>query len=80
MGTDEISQGKVSIYPNPVKDVVKVESTEKIEKVALFSLDGKKLVEQNHNVLNISNLPKGIYLLKADFTSGKSSTKKVVKE
>lgn len=80
MGTDEISQGKFSIYPNPVKDVVKVESTEKIEKVALFSLDGKKLVEQNHNVLNISNLPKGIYLLKADFTSGKSSTKKVVKE
>ncbi|MBN2682829.1 MAG: T9SS type A sorting domain-containing protein [Bacteroidales bacterium] len=69
----------VKFYPNPAKDVLYISSKEKIDKILVFSIDGKEILSANprselHN-LNISELKAGLYLLqiqsKNSFFSGK---------
>ena len=67
-------QGKVSIFPNPVKDVVQIQvdarASSKI-RVEIFELSGKLIyvanttVQRGHNVITIDQLkeqPRGVYL------------------
>lgn len=80
LGTDESSMSKVSVYPNPTKDFVNIDSSSKVTKVTIFSVDGKQLAEDSSTKINISKLPAGVYLMKIDFADGKSSTQKIVKQ
>ncbi|WP_027377430.1 M1 family aminopeptidase [Kaistella palustris] len=57
----------VQIYPNPVKNELSVSGITKDEPYEIYGLDGKRLksgVYQSQNSLNVSTLPKGVYLLK----------------
>ena len=70
---------RISIYPNPVKDLVKVLGKQKVLIMELFSLNGKRLqVVRNSTVLNTDNLEKGVYFLRVK-TESKTSTFKLVK-
>lgn len=80
LGTDESSMSKVSVYPNPTKDFVNIDSSSKVTKVTIFSVDGKQLAEDSSTKINISKLPAGVYLMKIDFADGKSSTQKIMKQ
>lgn len=68
-------------FPNPVKDVLRINTLEAISKVEVFDLLGKSVLTQ-YNVMDqvdVSGLKKSIYLVK--LTSNKGvSTKKFVKE
>jgi len=59
----------VSIYPNPVKDFLTIDSQEKITKVEIYSITGKKVQEKksNFNSIHISGLSHGIYIIKICF-------------
>lgn len=64
------------IFPNPGQDLITITSKEKIEKVQIFSIDGKIIKELRLNksksiVISIGNLPKGIYLIKLNDRSFK---------
>ncbi len=80
LGTDEVSLAKVSVYPNPTRDFVNINTTSEVTKVAVFGTDGKQLLEDSTSKINISKLPTGIYILKIDFADGKSSSQKIVKQ
>lgn len=56
------------VYPNPAADRVHIESSVALESVSLTCLDGRMLVQQAHPAaeLDISALPQGIYLLRAE--------------
>lgn len=61
-------------YPNPVKSHVNIESSQKIEKVSLFDLNGSKLMdlfsrESGDLKLDFSEYPAGIYFLKVNDSS-----------
>ncbi|PZU88192.1 MAG: hypothetical protein DI529_05995 [Chryseobacterium sp.] len=65
----DISKNSVSIYPNPVSESLTVSMNfKKAETAEIYSLDGRKVSESsitsNNNVINVSNLSKGVYLLK----------------
>lgn len=71
---------KVSIYPNPVKDIINVELKENtIAKVEIVTLEGKKVADSNDNSINISGLSRGVYLVKVLSTSGETGIKKIIK-
>jgi hypothetical protein len=58
---------KVTVYPNPVKDVIYVSVADsKPDKLELFSITGKKMKELVHNVerIYVDDLSSGLYLLK----------------
>ena len=72
----------LSIYPNPATKVLNINSTLTNYEVSIFDISGQ-LVLQNKNSpsLDVSNLPKGMYILKLqDMNSMTSLTKKFVRE
>lgn len=69
----------INIYPNPVKDILYIESPAEIKNVELYTINGKLLnTSANTDNLDFSSLSKGVYLVKLVTDSG-SEVKKVVK-
>lgn len=76
---------EISIYPNPSTDNIKVNLPKSMEyaSVVVFNVLGKKVITQQinatDNIIKVSHLNSGVYLLK--FTNGNvSKTLKIVKE
>lgn len=66
-GTDKVQINKSSlvVYPNPVKDVLYLETSDKIDGIGIFSSQGQCLLQTKETVqINVSALPQGMYLLK----------------
>jgi hypothetical protein len=83
LGTSEVSKTKaenISIYPNPAKGEINIRTDKKIKSSTVFDVSGKSLLNNTSERLDMSSLPKGIYLLKVDFSDGTSKTEKVIKE
>lgn len=82
LATSEINNNKstFSIYPNPVKDVLSIQSKEKIVKAEIYDAAGRvlKAVSVIDNSINVSELPKGNYLIKLS-TKDKTMTQKFIK-
>ena len=72
------------IYPNPVKDLIRINSSEHITKLELFDIFGKKLqsIEQLSGIASIpsGNLTKGIYLVRATSETNRSYFQKILKQ
>lgn len=77
--SNEISYTNLQVYPNPSKGVF--EFSEKVKDITLFDFSGKivKTQKKESDKLDISNLPKGTYLVKGKTQSGKFFKKKIVK-
>ena len=72
----------VAIYPNPVYEILHIESDRlKIRSLALYTPSGIKIKSQykNNHELILSDLSKGIYILRIKTDKGEI-TKKVLKE
>lgn len=79
--SDLSKKSQIGIYPNPVKDVLNFSGQDKINKVVITSIDGKKVSEMNLNgerKLNVHNLAKGTYLINI-FTENGVQTIKFIK-
>ncbi len=64
MGVDQFEkEAQVKIWPNPTVDVLQITSTAEIQKVQVFDLQGRKVLEGNQKELNVENLSSGNYLL-----------------
>ena len=68
LSIDEINISKFNIYPNPIDDVLHIQSSSnlKINQITIFNYLGKKVKDFNTNKkeINLNDLKKGIYLLK----------------
>ncbi len=71
----------ISFYPNPVKDILIIESEEALE-VKLLSLMGQELLHKEikitKNILDVSALNNGIYLLSFYSKKEKLRTEKII--
>ena len=79
---EEAEEDAFQPYPNPTSEILYIESTEKIETLTIYSLDGKnKLSIQNptSNEINISHLEVGIYLIECKLDNRKALRKKIIK-
>ena len=74
---------KVLIYPNPTVDEIKVENASIVQRYEIISLSGKVVSKavNSGDVLevNVSNLSKGVYILKVYSTEGTKQVKFVKK-
>jgi hypothetical protein len=73
---------RLTSYPNPVKDVLNIQSESLIESVSILNLNGSVLakypVNAGHYTLSTSDWVKGIYLVKIVTENG-VQTKRIVK-
>ena len=78
----DVNDFQFNIYPNPAKDIIGFQSELPLERVEIFSLTGSKVLSQTNNMkqVEVGNLAKGIYMLKASAADGKVATQKLIKE
>src|SRR5690554_5891271 len=81
LNISDFTQNKINIYPNPVSDILYFETAGvTIEKVMIFDLSGRKVLEQNQvNIISVSDLQKGNYILKIFSDKGVQTEKIIVK-
>ena len=69
--------------PNPTKDFLRLKAQKNVAKVMVYDISGNEVLRQmgksKEMVLNVSNLPKGIYLAQVESSVGTYQTIKVVK-
>jgi hypothetical protein len=61
------NESSFQIYPNPVSEILTIDSKVPIEKIELYSLEGKAIkinTDISNTHINVSNLANGVYLLK----------------
>lgn len=71
----ESFENKFKVYPNPTKDVINIDG-EKFDELEVHNLLGKKIISKTTETkeINLSNLPKGVYLLSVIQNNEKYST------
>ena len=85
LATDSFALGsKIKVYPNPTSGMINIDMKDlSFAKTTLYDLNGKVLKSQSSDStsskINISDLAKGIYLLKIDTNNG-SITKQIIKD
>ena len=75
--TNKPPKDDIQITPNPTQGVVRVKG--RFEKLALYTITGKKLYEGKDRVLHLESFSKGLYLLRVQ--TGKTFvTTKIIKQ
>jgi len=63
LSVDVFSNSNIRVYPNPFKDLIYIESNEKVT-IELYSVEGKKIGQFLGNRLDGKELSNGIYFIK----------------
>lgn len=81
LSTDEFNLSEFKVYPNPVKDVLNIQTNNiDITSVTIYDILGKQILSSNNtNSVDVSNLKNGMYLVKIT-ANNTSITKKIIKE
>ena len=81
LSIDKNNLENFKVYPNPTSNKLNLNSNKTIKKVSLFNIVGEKILSFNSNQkqINISNLSKGIYILRIQFEDHKSAVRKIIK-
>jgi hypothetical protein len=70
---ETIETDKFTVYPNPAKDEIFIQSEKPIEKVEIIDLSGRVMINSkwsNGQSINVSSLPAGVYLVKIQTSAG----------
>ena len=81
LSSSDFSQNniEVALYPNPVNDVLNIDTKDEISSVEVFALQGQKVLSSKENKINVSQLPAGIYLVRIEDVNNNIATKKIIK-
>ena len=83
LAVSDVSKTSIKAYPNPVVDVLNIESASKVKSVSIFDASGKNAANFELNAaksqVNLSRLAPGVYLVKVVTENG-SNTVKVIKK
>jgi hypothetical protein len=81
-GTDDFSASNFSVYPNPVQDILNIQSTSSVEAIEVYDVLGKLVLSSTPDAIspsiNMSALNSGAYLVKVSI-NGASKTVKIIK-
>jgi hypothetical protein len=80
-GMPETSAAAVAVYPNPVRDVLFIQSAAAVEQLSIHDLSGKMLrqIAAPSREVSVSDLANGVYLVKIKTPTG-DVIRKIVKE
>ena len=79
LSTSDVVKSKISVYPTVAKDVVNIKTEDKIQKVDLIDLTGKLISTTKKDMVNVSSLSSGVYILNIVTDKG-TTTQKIVKQ
>lgn len=81
VGVDDVFQTQLSLFPNPSNGIINIENNTEIEKISVFNLQGKLILEtavgKEKAEIDMSSFANGVYMM--NIQSGNYTvTKKVV--
>jgi len=79
LGVIENTTNSFTIYPNPVQNVLFIETQQPIETVKIYNLQGQLITEGSTSRIDVSQLSAGLYFVQVA-VAGKREIKKFVKE
>ena len=81
LGVETNQKPEFTVYPNPTKDMVKIETTAEISTIEIYNTLGQlvETVAGNKKELNISGFSNGIYFLNITTTDKLKSVQKIIK-
>ncbi|MBA5630250.1 T9SS type A sorting domain-containing protein [Moheibacter lacus] len=83
LGVSDMDAFDFAYYPNPVKDVLNINSKKQVENIAVFNLAGQQVLVKSqiaNGQINVASLPTGVYIFKATLQGGQVETFKIVKK
>ncbi|HLP62913.1 LamG-like jellyroll fold domain-containing protein [Flavobacterium sp.] len=66
------------IYPNPTTDTFTIEMENEVQSVEIYSLQGQKVLISTSKNINVSDLSKGIYLVRIEDENNAVATQKLI--
>ncbi|MDP2454586.1 MULTISPECIES: T9SS type A sorting domain-containing protein [unclassified Kaistella] len=81
LGVSDNQTTKTTVYPNPAKDILHINTNEKIDAVKIYNLAGQQNVAKqiSDKVIDVSTLAKGMYLVEITLQNGEKVTRKIIK-
>ncbi len=77
LSTSDFDTAKISVYPNPVQNILNIETE---ANVTIFDLSGRQIMKtDNTNQINVSSLAKGTYILQLE-VDGNINIEKIIKQ
>lgn len=83
LGTNTVMKNEVSVYPNPVENILHINATEKVDAIQIVNVLGQQvtniLIDANNKQIDVSDLASGVYMVKV-ISSATQETFKIVKQ
>ncbi|MBU8881887.1 choice-of-anchor J domain-containing protein [Kaistella sp. DKR-2] len=83
LGVNDQAKNAVKLYPNPVVDVLNIESPEKVKSITVFDATGKSVsthvLNASKSQVNLSKLASGVYVVNIETDKGVQSVKMIKK-
>lgn len=77
---ETVFENNVLVYPNPMGDVLNIDSQEDTKEIKIFDILGKTVFHGiNEKQINSSSFNKGIYIIQLTFNNGKTISTKIMK-
>lgn len=70
----------LTVFPIPVTSVLHIQTTEDLSRFMLYDINGQLVLQTSHVDIDVSSLPKGIYILHAVNKDGSDIQSKIIKE
>lgn len=81
-GINKYNNTEISVYPNPASKFINFSNLSSVKSVKIYDLNGsmlKKFTAPDINRIDISELSKGIYILKIETKTNKTKRQKIIK-
>ena len=79
LAVSNLSKGNLQVYPNPTSDFVKIKGVDNIQKIRIFDMNGKLVLENQSSEADIRKLPVGQYILNVH-TKSEIISKRIIKK
>lgn len=81
LSTDDPSlNNSVKIYPNPVNDIINLQTEKKIKSATIYDLNGRKVKKSNSsNKISVRELNPATYIITLEFENGSAYRNKIIK-
>jgi polyhydroxybutyrate depolymerase len=78
---ENVSGNYFSVYPNPAKDFIQIETGELcLKEVSIYDFSGKLILTATSNRLELTGFQRGLYLLIVETEKGRSAKKLLIEE
>jgi len=79
-GVDDFNKNQFIVYPNPVEDILTIQSSSEIASVEVYNLAGQLIANSTNGKISLGKASQGLYIIKISFADGSTATQKVIKK